>query len=193
MLGALSLTAILLMTIFFRDEVDAAVLPQHFLAVGLAVMVIVTARSKRIADKTALSVGLMYEVFLCWIVSFSAQHAAVVLFGRPPELTWTSMIIVVFPMVVPLPPSRLLIASILGAISSPASLIVLHQMGKYTLTIDELIGVSVSPAFAVVLAYFGARMIYAISLDASRARRMGADPFRAGGTGHGPASIPTYD
>ncbi len=173
-LGALSLTALLLSTTLFRDDVDSATVPQHLLAVGLAGVVIAVARSKRVADVTALSVGLVYEVFLCWIVSFSAQHAAVSLFGRPPEITWTSMIIVIFPMVVPLPPKRLLVASILGAISAPASLLALDQMGKYPLTAEELIGVSISPAFAVVLAYFGARMIYSISLDISRARLLGA-------------------
>lgn len=173
-LGALSLTALLLNTTLFRDDVDAAVLTQHLLGVGLAVMVIAVARSTRIADVTALNVGLVYEVFLCWIVSFSAQHAAVTLFGRPPEVTWTSMIIVIFPMVVPLPPHRLLVASILGAISSPASLLVLDKMGKHALTADELISVSISPAFAVALAYVGARMIYSISLDVSRARLLGA-------------------
>jgi len=173
-LGALSLMAILLNTTLFREDVDSAVLPQHLLAVGLALVVLVTARSKQIADMTALSVGLVYEVFLCWIVSFSSQHAAVLLFGRPPEITWTSMIIVVFPMVVPLPPSRLLVASILAAISSPGTLLVLDHMDNYALTIDELVSVSISPAFAVVLAYFGSRMIYAVSLDVSRARLMGA-------------------
>ncbi len=173
-LGALSLMAILLNTTLFREDVDSAVLPQHLLAVGLAWVVLVTARSKQIADMTALSVGLVYEVVLCWIVSFSSQHAAVVLFGRPPEITWTSMIIVVFPMVVPLPPSRLLVASILAAVSSPGALLVLDHMDKHALSIDELVSVSISPAFAVVLAYFGSRMIYAVSLDVSRARLMGA-------------------
>jgi hypothetical protein len=173
-LGALSLMALILNATMFREQVDSAVQPQHMLAVGLSLLVIVVARLKRIPDTAALNVGLVYEVFLCWIVSFSAQHAAVVMFDRPPEITWTSMIIVVFPMVVPLPPRRLLVASILGAISSPASLFLLDRMGKYALTIDELVSVSVSPAFAVVLAYFGARMIYAISLDVSRARSLGA-------------------
>ncbi len=173
-LGALSLIALLLNATAFREEVDSAVQPQHLLAVGLALVVIVTARSKRIADITALSVGLVYEVCLCWIVSFAAHHAAIGLVGRAPEITWTSMIIVVFPMVIPLPPRRLLVASLLGAISSPVSLLVLDYMGKHALTIEELIGVSISPAFAVVLAYFGARMIYAIGLDVSRARLLGA-------------------
>jgi len=173
-LGALSLTALLLSTTVFRDDVDVAVLPQHLLGVGLAVAVVAAARSKRIADVTALNVGLAYEVFLCWIVSFSAQHAAVSLSGRPPEVTWTSMIIVVFPMVVPLPPHYLLVASILGAVSAPASLFVLDHMGKHALTVDELISVSISPVFAVALAYVGAHMIYSISLDVSRARRLGA-------------------
>ena len=173
-LGTLSLLAILVNATVFREHVDAVVQPQHLLAVGLALAVILIARSRRIADMPALNVGLIYEVFLCWVVSFSAQHATVASFGRPPEITWTSMIIVVFPMVVPLPPRRLLAASILGAISSPASLIALDRMGKHALSIDELVGVSISPAFAVVLAYFGARMIYAISLDVSRARRLGA-------------------
>ena len=173
-LGALSLLAIVLNATAFRDEVDATVQPQHLLAVGLAAVVIVAARSKRIADTTALSIGLVYEVCLCWIVSFAAHHAAIGLVGRAPEITWTSMIIVVFPMVIPLPPRRLLAASLLGAISSPVSLLVLDRMGRHALTIDELIGASITPAFAVVLAYFGARMIYAIGLDVSRARLLGA-------------------
>jgi len=173
-LGALSLTALLLSTTLFRDDVDAAVLPQHLLGVGLAAAVIAAARSKRIADVTALNVGLAYEVFLCWIVSFAAQHAAVSLSGRPPEVTWTSMIIVIFPMVVPLPPHRLLVASIMGAASAPASLLVLDHLGKHALAADELISVSISPIFAVALAYVGAHMIYSIGLDVSRARRLGA-------------------
>jgi len=173
-LGLLSLIALLLNATAFKGDVDSAVQPQHLLAVGLALVVIVTARSKRIADITALSVGLAYEVCLCWIVSFAAQRAAIGLVGRAPEITWTSMIIVVFPMVIPLPPRRLLVASLLAAISAPVSLLVLDHLGEYALTIDELIGVSVSPAFAVVLAYFGARMIYAIGLDVSRARLLGA-------------------
>ena len=173
-LGTLSIIAILLNTTLFRDDVDSVVLPQHFLAVGLALTVFVTARAKKIADMTALNIGLIYEVFLCWIVSFSAQHAAVVLFGRPPEITWTSMIIVVFPMVVPLPPSRLLFASICAAVSAPITLVALDLMDKHALSIDALIGVSISPAFAVVLAYFGSRMIYSFGLDVTRARLMGA-------------------
>ena len=173
-LGVLSLIALLLNATAFRDEVEAGVLLQHVLAVGLALVVIATARSKRIADVTALSIGLVYEVCLCWIVSFAAQHASIALVGRAPEITWTSMIIVVFPMVVPLPPRRLLVASVLAAISAPVSLLVLDRMGTHTLAIDELIGASLSPAFAVVLAYLGARMIYAIGLDVTKARLMGA-------------------
>ena len=173
-LGALSLVALLLNATVFREQVDSAVQPQHFLAVGLSLVVIVTALSKRIGVTTALTVGLVYEVCLCWIISFSAQHAALAMIGRPPEITWTSMIIVVFPMVVPLPPGRLLGASILSAISAPASLLVLDRLGVYALTTDEFISVSIAPAFAVVLAYFGARMIYAIGLDVSRARLLGA-------------------
>lgn len=173
-LGALSVTAILLTVLFYREYVDAAVPLHHLLSVGLALAVILTVRSKLISDTTALSIGLVYEVFLCWIVTFSAHQVEVVAFGRPPEVTWASMIIVIYPMVVPLPPRRLLVASFLGAISAPVSMLVLDFRGLHALTIDELIGVSISPAFAVVLAYFGARMIYAISLDVSRARRMGA-------------------
>jgi serine/threonine-protein kinase len=173
-LGALSLIAFLLNATAFRDQVDAAVQPQHLLAIGLALAVIAIARSTRIPDTTALTVGLVYEVCLCWIVSFAAQRAAIGLVGRAPEITWTSLIIVVFPMVIPLPPRRLLVASLLAALSAPVSLLVLDRMGTHALTLDELIGASLSPAFAVVLAYFGARMIYAIGLDVSRARLLGA-------------------
>lgn len=173
-LGGLSVIALLLSATVFRHLVDSVVQPQHLLLIGLAVVVIVTARSPRIADITALNIGLVYEVCLCWIVSFSAHQATIALVGRAPEITWASMIIVVFPMVIPLPPRRLLVASILAAVSSPVSLLVLDRMGTHLLVMDELIGVSISPAFAVVLAYFGARMIYSIGLDVSRARLLGA-------------------
>ena len=128
-LGALSLIEMILNATVFRGEVDSAVQPQHLLAVGLTLVVIVSARSKRIAATTALSIGLVYEVCVCWIISFAAQRAAIELVGRAPEVTWTSMIIVVFPIVIPLPPSRLLVASILAAISAPVSLLLLDQMG----------------------------------------------------------------
>jgi hypothetical protein len=173
-LGSLSLVAMLLNATVFRGEVEAAVQPQHFLAVALAVAVISTALYKRIDATTALSVGLLYEVGLCWIISYSAQHAALELTGRPPEITWAAMVIVIFPMVVPLPPRRLLFASILAAISAPVTLLLLDRTGGYGLTADEFISVSIGPAFAVILAYFGARMIYAIGLDVSKARLMGA-------------------
>ncbi len=173
-LGALSLVAIVLNATLFREYVTGPVQPQHVLATLMALLVIVVARNPRIASSTALNVGLAYEVVLCWIVSFSSHHTELALFGRAPEITWTSMIIVVFPMVVPLPPRRLLVSSILGALSSPASLIVFDRMGDHPLVLDELVGVTISPTFAVVLAYFGARMIYSISLDVSRARRLGA-------------------
>ena len=173
-LGGLSLFALLLTATVFKEEVDVAVPPQHLLAVGLALVVILTARSSRVADMTALNIGLVYEVCLCWIVSFAAQHATIGMVGRAPEVTWTSLIIVVFPMVIPLPPRRLLVASILAAISAPVALVVLDRIGRHPLTIDELVGVSLSPAFAVILAYFGARMIYSIGLDVSKARLMGA-------------------
>jgi len=173
-LGVLSLIALVLNAVVYRDDVDSTAQPQHLLLIGLALGVIVIARSGRVSDTTALSIGLVYEVCLCWIVSFVSLRTEVVLFGRPPEITWTSMIILVFPMVVPLPPARLLVASILGATSSPVALLVLDRMGEHTVTSEGLINASISPTFAVVLATFGARMIYAIGLDVSRARLLGA-------------------
>ena len=58
-------------------ETDAIPLPEHFPEVPWV----------------ALNVGLVYEVFLCWLVSFSTHQVDIVAFGRPPEITWASMII----------------------------------------------------------------------------------------------------
>ena len=173
-LGTLSIVAILLIVAVFNEEVHAAALAEHLLSVGLALVVIVTALSRRVRVDTALNVGLVYEVCLCWIISFSAQHAALVQSGQPPEITWTSMVIVIFPMIVPVPPRRLLGASILAGLSAPISLLLLDRVGGYALTGEEFLGVSVGPAFAALLAYFGARTIYAIGLDVTRARLLGA-------------------
>jgi serine/threonine protein kinase len=173
-LGALALIALVLNATVYSNQVYSAVQAQHWLMIGLALIVILTARSSRVSDSAALSIGLVYEVCLCWIISFASQRADVAMTGRPPEITWTSMVILVFPMVVPLPPRRLLVASVLGASSSPVTLLVLDRMGEYTATSGSLVGASISPAFASVLAYFGARMIHSIGLDVSKARLLGA-------------------
>ncbi|MEZ4652726.1 MAG: serine/threonine-protein kinase [Candidatus Eisenbacteria bacterium] len=154
---------------------------------GSAVVILALALSPRVTHTVALHAGLAGEVLSCWAISFVAIQGVYEETGAVPHLTWASIVIVVFPMIIPLPPGRLLIAAILSAASAPLSGLLLQATGRIALTTEALVGISISPALAVGIAFAGARMIYAINVDISRARRMGAyrleEKLGAGGMG----------
>ncbi|MCA9729984.1 MAG: serine/threonine protein kinase, partial [Candidatus Eisenbacteria bacterium] len=169
------------------NGIPRASLLVHLLNLGSAVVILALALSPRVAHTVALHAGLAGEVLSCWAISFVAIQGVYEETGAVPHLTWASIVIVVFPMIIPLPPGRLLIAAILSAASAPLSGLLLQATGRIVLTTEALVGISISPALAVGIAFAGARMIYAINVDISRARRMGAyrleEKLGAGGMG----------
>ena len=61
----------------------------------------VVALAKLVPERYVLILGLVYEVFLCWLVSVGMTRSTVVMFDHVPLVTWTELIIVLFPLLVP--------------------------------------------------------------------------------------------
>jgi hypothetical protein len=141
-------------------------------------------RMARIPSQTVLHLGLAYEIVLCLLISMTvplASHRLALEIGTPerladllPFVSWTTPIIVLFPLIVPSPPRTTLSVAIAAALTVPLGLAVLDLTASVTLEPRAYPHTFVSPAIAVAVAYFGSRVVYDLGLDVSRARQMGS-------------------
>jgi serine/threonine-protein kinase len=90
-------------------------------------------------------------------------------------LTWVPAIVIMFPLVMPGPPRRMLLAAMAAGAMSPLALLVLDATGQ----VDTRGGDGYAPAivgstFAVAFAYMGARVIYRLGREVAIARALGS-------------------
>ena len=91
-----------------------------------------------------------------------------------PPLTWVPTVIILFPLIMPGPPRRMLAAAIAAGAMSPLALLLLDLWGKVTADADAYIRAVVSSAFAVGFAYMGARVVYGWAGEVAAARELGS-------------------
>jgi len=153
---------------------------RRYLSVGdLALLVVATsallaARSSRLGDRSVLRLGLGLEILLCLVISYgNAQHIYMEN-GHLPLLTPTSIIIVMFPLIVPSRPIHTFVVSLLAAASAPLGVWLIDLELQAGFVLDDYAHVTMLPLACVAIATFGSRVIYGISLDVAKARRMGS-------------------
>ncbi|MFT6395750.1 MAG: serine/threonine-protein kinase [Bradymonadia bacterium] len=94
--------------------------------------------------------------------------------GSLMEATWVCVMILTFPLIVPLPPAIVAIASSLCALTVPlGARSVSWRTGEVFGWIDY-VGALVNPAICAGIATFGAWVVYSFGVDASRGRELGA-------------------
>ncbi len=154
-------------------------------ALVLGVALYLLSRDSRIGHGTVLAMALVYEVVLCLTVSVVVPWWIFSETGAVPHLTWATLVIIFFPMIVPTPPLQTLLASVAAAATVPGGLLVLDWLGHVPIQPGDYAFVSVSPVFGVGLAFFGSRIVYGMSVDVARLRRFGSyeldEPLGQGG------------
>src|SRR4051812_10494290 len=111
--------------------VHALLAPEIALAgVILSVSVWWAAKSARISAPRIHTVGLVYEVLVCAIASISTYWQYYRETGLIPNLTWVPAIVIMFPLIMPGPPRRMLLAAIASGATGPLALAVLELTGK---------------------------------------------------------------
>jgi eukaryotic-like serine/threonine-protein kinase len=133
------------------------------------------ARSPRVSAARIHTIGLAYEVMVCFISATLTYWQSYLDTGILPNLTWVPAIVIMFPLIMPGPPRRMLVAAIVAGAMSPLGLLLLDLTGK----VDVGDGSAYAPAivgstFAVVFAYLGARVIYGLGREIAKARAMGS-------------------
>ncbi len=142
------------------------------------------ARNPRVRPQRVLHLGLSYEIALCLLLSVLMPHDAYLLaleldaLGQLtdllPHVTWTTPIIIMFPLIIPSPPRTTFWVALAAAATTPLGLALLEMTVEANLEPRAYPHTLVSPAIAVAVAYFGSRIVYGLGIDVSRAREMGS-------------------
>jgi serine/threonine-protein kinase len=155
-------------------EVHPAWLVGSVIALLVNVAFVLMARSARVAHLTVLRAALVYEVAFCFFLAVLTPWLMYVEIGEVPYVTWVTPLIIFFPLIVPSPPRVTLMTALAAAATRPLGLFVLQEAAGADLSAAAYVVSTLSPAFAVILAYAGSRVVHGISVDLSAAQRMGS-------------------
>ena len=82
--------------------------------------------------------------------------------------------LVLFPLILPGPPGRMLAASIAAGSMPLLALGILEALGKVDAVANSYVQAIVSSGFAVGFAYLGARVVYGLGREVAAARELGS-------------------
>jgi serine/threonine-protein kinase len=146
----------------------------NVITIVLSLAIVVAAGSPRIRSARLLDLGLVFEVLLCAIISVTNPLSVYQDTGALPTMTWVTPLIILFPLIVPSPPKRTLVTALLAALMAPVGLVILDAARAVDANVDAVISIAFSPALAVVMAFYGSRVVYGLGLEVADARRMGS-------------------
>ncbi len=128
----------------------------------------------RIAPSRLISFGLIYEVVISFVIALMTTWGYYLFFHVLPNMNWVPVVVILFPLVLPGPPRRMLIAAICAAAMTPFSLLLLDLTGQVTTNSDAYANAIIQSGFAVLFAFLAARVVYGLGRDVVRAREMGS-------------------
>ncbi|HEU4365794.1 MAG TPA: serine/threonine-protein kinase [Candidatus Krumholzibacteria bacterium] len=167
-------------TLFAGDESPGAVRAPELQWVNLGAALLSAglwwaAKSPRISASRLHTLGLVYEVIVCFIAAMLTYRQYYLDTGLLPNLTWVPAIVIMFPLIMPGPPRRMLGAALASAATSPLAMFLLDVAGKIdTGDGSAYVPATVSPLFGVAFAYLGARVVYGLGREVAKARAMGS-------------------
>jgi serine/threonine protein kinase len=143
-------------------------------AVAASAVLLLVARNRKVSAHRLHSLGLAYEIVICFVVAFVTYWQYYNDKKVLPSLTWVPAVVILFPLVLPGPPRRMLAAAIAAAAMSPLALLVLNLWGKVPFDGGAYFEAIVSSGFAVGFAYMGARVVYRLGREVAAARELGS-------------------
>ncbi len=133
------------------------------------------AKSKRVSAARIHTIGLAYEVVICFIAATLMMWQYYLDTGVLPNMTWVPPIVIMFPLIMPGPPRRMLVAAIVSGAMAPLALWFLQSTGRVSMVDSSpYLAATISSLFAIAFAYLGARVIYGMGREIAKARAMGS-------------------
>jgi hypothetical protein len=132
------------------------------------------ARQGYVSPARLHTIGLVYQILICFQIAYTTLWQWSIETGTIAPLTWVPTVIVVFPLIMPGPPRRMLAAAVFAAATSPLALFLLDTSGKVAPGPEDYFRAVIGPAIAVVFAYIGARVVYGLGREIAAARELGS-------------------
>jgi serine/threonine-protein kinase len=142
--------------------------------IGLSVALFFFSRSNRVSPRRMMDLGLVFEVVGAFGIDCHLAWGLWPASTASMGVSWVCVWIVFFPLLVPAAPGRAFLASLAAAASTPILYYIGVSNGGPPLPAPLLIQVFMANAICAVVAVIGARVVYGLGSDISRARRMGA-------------------
>jgi serine/threonine-protein kinase len=158
----------------FVGTLDPLMVVGGILGVTLAGGLVLIARDERVPHLIVLHLALICEVLICFFLALFTPWMSYMEIGDVPYVTWVTPLIIFFPMIVPSPPRLTLVTAIAAAATRPLGLALLAGFAGFEIPLARYIVSTISPAFAVVLAYLGSRIVHGMNVDLAEARRLGS-------------------
>ena len=139
-------------------------------AAGASALLWWAAGNRRVSETRLHTLGLVYEVAICFVMAVATFWQFYLDNRTLPNLTWVPAVVILFPLILPGPPRRMLAAAMLAAAMPPLALLLLELSGKVATDAGDYVDLVISGAFAVAFAYMGARVVYRLGREVVAAR-----------------------
>jgi len=132
------------------------------------------ARSPRVSAPHLRTIGLGYEVAVCFVIAFRTFWEYYRDTGILPNLTWAPAVIILFPLVMPAPPRLMLPATVTAAAMPLLALVLLDSAGRVPVGAPDYFNTAVGSAIAVGFAFMASRVVYGLGRAVAAARELGS-------------------
>src|SRR5206468_7826568 len=90
------------------------------------------ARSRQVSASRLHTLGLAYEIAICFIIAMITFWQYYIIHQMLPNLTWVPAVVILFPLIMPGPPRRMLAAAVAAGVMSPTGLLLPELAVKVT-------------------------------------------------------------
>lgn len=177
MAGLLFVNNVLDVVIPWMGYSDGSVAEGIFTGLGIVLSLLVWALSRRrdISVERLLDIGLAYEVLVCFCIAAMENLTQPAPGQEARGVSWICLVIVLFPIYMPAPPMRVMVASFLAALTGPLTVPLVTHVTHYAAPPLFLAAGLFAPNFiSVGLALVSVVVIHRLSEKVREARELGA-------------------
>jgi serine/threonine-protein kinase len=142
--------------------------------VGLSVVVLWLLGLRALTVRARLDLGFGYQVVIAFLLAVMRHSIPWAPGDGFREVSPVALIIVLFAALVPNPPRRTLLASVLSALMEPVGLAISIARGNPVPELAQIAVITVSPLGAAAAATMVSHVVYGLAKSVDAARRMGS-------------------
>lgn len=177
MAGLLFVNNVLDVVVPWMGYSDGSIAEGIFTGLGIVLSLFVWALSRRrdISVERVIDIGLVYEVLVCFCIAAMENLTQPAPGQEARGVSWICLVIVLFPIYMPAPPVRVMVASFLAALTGPLTVPLVTHFTHYTAPPAFLAAGLFAPNFiSVGLALVSVIVIHRLSEKVREARELGA-------------------